>query len=34
MKQHGGTISVSNRVGSGAQFTLHFPVYQLELATA
>jgi two-component system sensor histidine kinase FlrB len=34
MKQHGGSISVSNRAGSGAQFTLHFPVYQLELATA
>jgi signal transduction histidine kinase len=34
MKQHGGSISVSNRVGSGAQFTLYFPVYQLELASA
>jgi PAS domain S-box-containing protein len=34
MKQHGGSISASNRAGSGAQFTLHFPVYQLELATA
>jgi PAS domain S-box-containing protein len=34
MKQHGGSISVCNRAGSGAQFTLHFPVYQLELATA
>jgi len=34
MKQHGGSISVTNRFGSGAQFTLHFPVYQVELATA
>jgi PAS domain S-box-containing protein len=32
MKQHGGRISVSNRIGSGAVFTLHFPVLQPELA--
>jgi len=34
MKQHGGRISASNRTGAGARFTLHFPVYQMELATA
>ena len=34
MKQHGGRISASNRTGSGARFTLQFPVYQVELATA
>ncbi len=34
MKQHGGTISVSNGVNSGAQFTLYFPSLQMELATA
>jgi len=34
MKQHGGSISASNGTHSGAQFTLHFPVLQLELATA
>jgi signal transduction histidine kinase len=34
MKQHGGWISVSNSINSGALFTLSFPVYQMELATA
>jgi two-component system sensor histidine kinase FlrB len=34
MKQHGGQISASNRIHSGAQFTLSFPVLQMELATA
>ena len=34
MKQHGGSISASNRIHSGARFALHFPVLQLELATA
>jgi PAS domain S-box-containing protein len=34
MKQHGGSISASNRLQSGAVFTLHFPVLELELATA
>jgi signal transduction histidine kinase len=34
MKQHGGRISVSNSVNSGALFTLSFPVLQMELATA
>jgi signal transduction histidine kinase len=34
MKQHGGHISASNRIHSGAQFTLVFPVLQMELATA
>ncbi|MGD0098698.1 MAG: ATP-binding protein [Terracidiphilus sp.] len=32
MKQHGGRISATNRAHSGAQFTLHFPVHQMELA--
>ncbi len=34
MKQHGGRISASNGIHSGAQFTLYFPVLQMELATA
>ena len=34
VKQHGGRISVSNNVNSGALFTLSFPVLQMELATA
>jgi PAS domain S-box-containing protein len=34
MKQHGGRIDASNRIHSGALFTLSFPVLQLELATA
>jgi PAS domain S-box-containing protein len=34
MKQHGGQIAASNRMHSGALFTLSFPVLQLELATA
>jgi PAS domain S-box-containing protein len=34
MKQHGGLISVSNRAHSGARLALHFPVLQLEPATA
>jgi signal transduction histidine kinase len=33
MKNHGGRISVSNRINSGAIFTLCFPVLQQELAT-
>jgi hypothetical protein len=34
MKQHGGLISASNGSQSGAVFALHFPVLELELATA
>jgi signal transduction histidine kinase len=34
MKQHGGRISASNSIHSGALFTLSFPVHQMELATA
>ena len=34
MKQHGGRISVSNRLHSGAQFLLDFPLLQRELASA
>ncbi|MGD0938476.1 MAG: ATP-binding protein [Terracidiphilus sp.] len=34
MKQHGGRISASNCAHSGARFTLHFPVHQMELALA
>jgi len=34
MKQHGGRISACNRSHSGALFTLHFPLLQLDLATA
>jgi two-component system sensor histidine kinase FlrB len=34
MKQHGGRISASNCANSGARFTLHFPVHQMELALA
>ena len=34
MKQHGGRITASNGINSGAQFTLYFPVLQMELATA
>jgi PAS domain S-box-containing protein len=34
MKKHGGRISVSNQINSGAVFTLHFPALQQELATA
>jgi len=34
MKQHGGWISASNGVHSGARFTLYFPVAQPELVTA
>jgi two-component system sensor histidine kinase FlrB len=34
MKQHGGTISVSNIVKSGARFTLLFPVLQAKPATS
>jgi two-component system sensor histidine kinase FlrB len=34
MKQHGGSISASNGIHSGARFTLFFPVLQIELATA
>jgi signal transduction histidine kinase len=33
MKKHGGRISVSNQVNSGAVFTLHFPRLQQELVT-
>jgi len=33
MKKHGGRISASNRIHSGAMFTLHFPVLHQELAT-
>jgi PAS domain S-box-containing protein len=32
MKQHGGRISAANCAHSGARFTLHFPVHQMELA--
>ena len=34
MKKHGGRISVSNQINSGAIFTLSFPAFQQELATA
>ncbi len=34
MKQHGGRISAENCAHSGARFTLHFPVHQMELALA
>jgi PAS domain S-box-containing protein len=34
MKQHGGRISVSNRLLSGAQFLLDFPLLQKEPASA
>jgi two-component system sensor histidine kinase FlrB len=34
MKQHGGRIAAKNRIPSGAQFTLYFPVLQTELAKA
>ncbi len=34
MKQHGGRITAKNRIPSGAQFTLYFPVLQTELAKA
>jgi PAS domain S-box-containing protein len=34
MKQHGGRISAANRIHSGALFTLHFPLLQLESTTA
>jgi len=34
MKQHGGQISATNGLHSGAIFTLSFPVHQMELATA
>jgi signal transduction histidine kinase len=34
MKQHGGQIVASNRIPSGAQFTLHFPIYEMELDPA
>jgi len=34
MKQHGGRITAANAIHSGAQFTLYFPVLQMELATA
>jgi signal transduction histidine kinase len=34
MKQHGGQIAASNRIPSGAQFTLHFPIYEMELDPA
>jgi two-component system sensor histidine kinase FlrB len=33
MKQHGGSISVSNMIHSGARFTLDFPVFKQKLAT-
>jgi PAS domain S-box-containing protein len=33
MKQHGGWISASNGIHSGARFTLFFPVAQAELVT-
>jgi PAS domain S-box-containing protein len=32
VKQHGGRISATNCAHSGARFTLHFPVHQMELA--
>jgi signal transduction histidine kinase len=34
MKQHGGRISATSGMLSGAIFTLNFPVHQMELATA
>jgi len=34
MIQHGGRIDASNCILSGARFTLHFPVLQMELAKA
>jgi two-component system sensor histidine kinase FlrB len=34
MNQHGARIAASNRVPSGALFTLHFPQLQLDRATA
>jgi PAS domain S-box-containing protein len=34
MKQHGGRISVCNRIDTGSLFTLQFPVLPQELATA
>jgi two-component system sensor histidine kinase FlrB len=34
MKQHGGSISASNGIHSGARFNLLFPVFQNELAIA
>ena len=34
MKQHGGQISVSNRVHCGARFALSLPLLHLEVATA
>jgi signal transduction histidine kinase len=34
MKRHGGQITVSNGIKSGAIFTLLFPEIQQELATA
>ena len=34
MKQHGGWISASNGIHSGARFTLYFPVAQPELVKA
>jgi signal transduction histidine kinase len=34
MKQHGGLISATNNINSGALFTLSFPALQMELATA
>jgi len=34
MKQHGGQISASNRIPSGAQFTLYFPILEMELDPA
>jgi two-component system sensor histidine kinase FlrB len=33
MKQHGGRISVSNCIDSGARFALYFPIVQRELIT-
>jgi two-component system sensor histidine kinase FlrB len=33
MKQHGGRIFAANQNGSGARFTLQFPVSQLEMVT-
>jgi len=34
MIQHGGEIHASNRIPSGARFTLHFPELPMELVTA
>ena len=34
MKQHGGWITATNRIQSGAVFALHFPVLESELETA